>query len=176
MRLKTEVVQVVEILGGDELQNSFTALGIQAKNTYKDSRYEVWELSDGDFEKICNVPDEEWREDWGWWRCAEGCNLDSFPTHSFKVNNEEMIGWYDEYALDEFIESEKEIREDEHISDDELTKEFLSTEYSDLTDYLSQMFGASTEKNVCAISIGLAKLNGITLGQLFEKYQGGQNG
>ena len=94
-------------------------------------------------------------------------------TNHTKIKTEAI---QDEYDLDEFIESEKEIREDEQISDEELTKEFLSTEYYDLTDYLSQMFGASTEKNVCAISIGLAKLNSITLGKLFEKYQGGQNG
>ena len=124
---------MIEILGGNGLENAFYALQIPAKNTYKDSEYEVWELIEEDFENLCNVAEEEWND----------------PIHTFLINGKAMLGWYDEYGLFD------------HIDD----------EYFYLTDYLLKMFGISTEKNICSVSVGLAKLNNMTLSQLFEMYQ-----
>ena len=43
-------------------------------------------------------------------------------------------------------------------------------EYDTVIDYLSREIGASTPDNVFALTHDLAKHNGLTLGELFNKY------
>ena len=45
-------------------------------------------------------------------------------------------------------------------------------EFQNLTEYLCDCVGASTEKNVCACAVDLAKYNGMTMAELFAKYEG----
>lgn len=64
-----------EILGA-ELDKAFEELNINATKTYEAKNirykyqeiYQVWELSDDDFELICNMVEEDWKDNWGWWR------------------------------------------------------------------------------------------------------------
>ena len=49
-------------------------------------------------------------------------------------------------------------------------------EYKDLLEYFCEELGASTEKNVCALAVDLAKYNGLTLSELFKIYGGDTNG
>ena len=103
----------------------------------------------------------------GWWRYAKGSSIEDYPedypTYMFIINSQEMIGYYNSQRYYDFFEDEDE---DE---DDDMNWYYT---YDHLTDYISNEFGASTESNVCAISVSLAKLNNMKLSELFEKYEG----
>jgi len=45
-------------------------------------------------------------------------------------------------------------------------------EYNNLLEYFCDEIGASMEKHICALAVDLAMINGITMGELFRKYQG----
>lgn len=51
-------------------------------------------------------------------------------------------------------------------------KDCWPREYDYLTEYMCDEIGASMEKNVCALAVDLARINNITMGELFTKYQG----
>ena len=79
-----------------------------------------------------------------WWRSANGCIL-GVPDTKFKVNGEILLGWN---------------RQDKK-----------GRKYENLSDYLCECVSVSTEKNVCACAVDLAKYNHMTMGELFEKYE-----
>ena len=165
--------ETIEIVGGEGIETALKELGIDANRTYCDDRYEIWELSKKDFdEKLDNIPDSEWKDTWGWWRWTIGSNLEDEPRCEITINNSRLIAYYSMYGLEDYIEEEREFRDDEELTDDQLTEEFLSKRYSSLTDYMQSMWGATTESNVAAIAISLARLNKMSLGQLFTEYQG----
>lgn len=140
----------MEILGNN-LKKFFDAIDSECNNadiTYAGNRYEVWKVSDTLFKRMCSMSEDEFVELAGeeaWWRSAEGSNL-GIPDTKFKVNGKMLIGW--------------------NWQDKKRRK------YENLFDYLCECVGASTEKNVCACSVDLAKYNHMTMAELFEKYEG----
>lgn len=142
-----------EILGKN-LKKFFDAVDSECNNadiTYAGDRYEVWKVSDELFGKICNMSEEEFLELAGedaWWRQSYGSNL-GYPDAKFKVNSKNLIGW------------------DSPIYDSKIGKK-----YDDLSDYLCDCIGVSQPRNVCACAVDLAKYNDMTMGELFEKYEG----
>ena len=146
---------MLEILGGN-LKRFFDTVDSKCKNadiTYAGNRYEVWEVSDELFEKMCNMSEEEFIKlagDDAWWRQCDGSNLGT-PNVTTFVNGEELICWND----------------DPEGSNDDIT-----INYSSLTSYLCNCVGASQPKNVCACAMDLAKYNGMSMGELFQKYEG----
>jgi hypothetical protein len=143
-----------EILGG-ELDKAFIDLSINAKKTYEgntflDDKTQIWELSDEDFERICEFDDKTWKDNWGWWRSAEGSNM-SNPISRFNVNHHYMKAWDSNNRL----EGLKYFRD-----------------YKNLLGYICDEIGASQPRNVCALAVDLAKINNMKLGELFKKYQG----
>ena len=141
---------MVEILG-DNLKKFFDIIDNPPKDaeiTYAGNRYEVWEVSDGLHNKMCDMSEEEFIELAGedaWWRSSTGSVL-GVPDTEFEVNGEYLLGWN---------RWERERKN-----------------YSDLSEYLCECVGASTGKNVCACAMDLAKYNDMTMGELFEKYEG----
>jgi len=158
-----------EILGG-ELDKAFEELGMDAKKTYesKDLKYEyqevyqVWELIDEDFEKICNMSEKDWKDNWGWWRSARGSNMCN-PISRFNINHHYIKAWDSDSRL-ENIEENKELKPEDRYYEDR--------KYNYLLEYMCDEIGVSMEKNICALAVDLAKINGITMGELFRKYQG----
>ena len=148
-----------EILGG-ELDKAFEELNMNAKKTYESKNlhyeyqevYQVWELSDEDFEKICNMSEKDWKDNWGWWRSAEGSNMCS-PIYRYNINHHYIKAW-------------------DGNTRERNSKDCWPREYEYLTEYICDEIGASMEKNICALAVDLAKINGITMGELFRKYQG----
>ena len=148
-----------EILGNN-LSVFFTNAGIEAKRTYKGERYEVWELSDTDYEKICTMSEKDFEKladsENSWWRGSDGSNLTSLLVGEVKVNNQIMQGWimkpWNDYT----------IYEDEGAGD---------IKYQSLSDYLCNVIGASQPRNVVACAMDLAKHNKMTMGELFTKYE-----
>jgi hypothetical protein len=149
---------MVEILGGN-LRNFFDRVDREVKNadiTYTGELYEVWEVSDELFERMCNMTEEQFYDiaenDEAWWRQSSGSNMGT-PDTKVHINGHELLGWYSPW--------------DDDDPDDEF--EIYS---SKLTSYLCDVCGASKPRNVCALAMDLAKYNNITMGELFTKCEG----
>ena len=149
---------MVEILGSN-LKKFFDTVDNppnDAEITYAGSRYEVWEVSDELFKRMCNMSEEEFIDIAGentWWGSSEGSVLGK-PMAKSTVNGEPLVCWDDDYYLPDEYEEEP-------------CKEFES-----LSEYLCDEIGASLPRNVCACAKDLAKYNGMTMAELFEKYEG----
>lgn len=169
---------------GENLQTFVNNMHINAVKTYSGDigywpNFEVWEMSEDDYEKICNMSDEEYCQvasDDSWWRGADGSNQ-GVPCDDFVVNGHSIIAWRNDYRLehlqDEWDEMSSDDRE-EYENFDDYCDTWLTTEYKDLLEYFCDELGASTERNVCALATDLAKYNNITMAELFERY-GGSN-
>lgn len=151
-----------EILASN-IDNALKVLGIFGINTYNGERYQVWELSDEEFEKLCNIPDKDWLEDYGMWRSANGSVLMGDPLDTFIVNNRNMLGFVGSFR-------EEDAKENETLpEEDQMPPREMS--YFDLFDYMCEELGASQPKNIVAVAMDLANINNIRLSGLFGKYQ-----
>ena len=68
---------MIEILAGDGIEYAFEELSINAIRTYQGNNnkipcYEVWELSRDEFDKLATIKEEDWQNDYGWYRYATG--------------------------------------------------------------------------------------------------------
>lgn len=142
-----------EILGNNlirffENNNSFCEC---AKLKYKGNEYEVWEVSDELFVQMCDMHEDEFYKfagDDAWWRSSEG-SIMGIANVKFMVNGEYLLGWDSRIYL-----SKK------------------GHKYENLSDYLCNCIGVSQPRNVCALVTDLAIYNGMTMTELFEKYEG----
>ena len=149
---------MVEILGKNlkEFFDTVDNPSNDADITYAGDKYEVWEVSDELFKRMCNMTEEEFVELAGedaWWRQSEGSNL-GYPNAKSIINGEYITCWDNDYYLSDAYEEEP-------------CKEFES-----LSEYLCDCVGASLPKNVCACAVDLAKYNDMTMSELFRKYEG----
>lgn len=165
---------------GEHMHNVFDALGINPKETFKGNigywnDFSVWEISDEDFETLCNMSDRDFKKysiDLPWWRYAEGSNQ-GVPDYGFTVNGEKLIAWYNADRDEDLIEDfENEDEADKEGGLEQYIATWHETTFPTLTDYLCSELGATTERNVCALAVDLAKYNNITMAELFRKYGG----
>lgn len=144
---------MLEILGGN-LKRFFDTIDNppwDADITYAGDRYEVWIVSEELFKKMCAMTEEEFAELAGedaWWRSSDGSNLGD-PDAEFEVNGKNLIGW-----------------------DSPIYESKTGHKYESLSEYLSCCIGVSQPRNVCACAMDLAKYNGMSMGELFKKYEG----
>ena len=149
-----------EILGGN-LKQFFDAIDknqTDADITYTGDRYEVWKVSDKLFDKMCDITEEEFVELAGedaWWRSSEGSVL-GIPRETVYVNGQKLKCWYNEDSCFSFYRGIGKYKR----------------KYKSLSDYLCNCVGASQPRNVCACAMDLAKYNGMSMGKLFEIYEG----
>lgn len=141
---------MIEILGNN-LKQFFDIIDNppnDAEITYAGKRYEVWEVSDELYKKMCDMSEEEFvglvGED-AWWVSSEGSVL-GVPDTKFTINGEDMIGWNTGCEYENF-------------------------QYNSLSDYFYYGVGVSRSKDVCACAMDLAKYNNMTMGELFQKYE-----
>lgn len=160
----------MEILAGDSFETAVREFNLDAKKTFGNSRFEVWDISQGSLDALNSIPDEEWKEDYGWYRFSGGCNISHYPTHEFYINENKMIGFYDPCQYEPYLD---------YVREHKYSGEQLSSidhnfffHYIRLTVYLCDMFGISTETNICSVCVDLAKLNNMTMAELFEKFEG----
>ena len=161
-----------EILA-ESLQPFFDNSGLNGICTYQGKWYEVWEVSDEVFEKMCDMEEEEFVKlcPEGMWRSSEG-SIFGCPYEEYEINGHKIIAWDDR--------RERYIREDCakcKFKDCEQTEEdynecFGERKHKSLLDYLCDEIGASSPRNVCALAVDLARYNGMTMGKLFAKYEG----
>lgn len=184
-----------QVLANKDFKNAVKEISL--KNTHcvfsnAYSSYEVWELNDDDWEILTSYRDkydyfeegEEplfWQDNWGWWRWTDGSNIESYPVRKIKINSKKIDGFFNKNKqndyiserLEDFIERYGTIIDTVRVKlinqyTKEYEKSFDNHSYATIVDYLSQEFGATTEKNVCAILTSLAKLNNKTLGDFMN--------
>lgn len=158
---------------GENLNKRFSKLGIKGKCTYMNKQgywenFSVWELCDEDYDRLCLMTDSEWdnagdKNDGAWWRGAVGSNLGDVNC-DIVINHVSIRAW--EVTLDD-----RYLMCDEDIEDIEYLKETLKT-YPDILTYFCSGFGVSTESNVCALAVDLARQNNISMSELFKTYGG----
>lgn len=166
---------MAEILAGNGIHKAFRTLGIDAKRTYKSSHepyYEVWEIDKKDIRVLEDTID--WSGDWGFWRYAKGSNMGT-ACSIFDVNGKELIAWdgsrrddlYDDWSQESFEEKAAY-----HHSFKEYEEAMMPRKYDSLLEYLCDEIGASTATNVCALAVDLGRVNGKTMAQIFQTYEG----
>lgn len=186
-------MDTVEILAGAGFANAVHDLELTSaqctyhyqppKDSYRED-YQVWLLSKEDFDILCTVKEEDWKENWGWWRYAVGSNMAS-SLHEYIIRGIKIMAW-DGYVREHFYEecarcsdyyknckSERDPSSVCFAMSDDQNQCFKPREYQDVISYFNGEIGASTEKNVCALATDLAKQNDITLSELLKKYLGG---
>ena len=155
----------------------FANSGIEGKCTYSGEMYEVWEVSDKDFETMSNMSEEEFEKlcPNGMWRSTDGSNQ-GYPNEKYIINGEEIIAWDGdrrcEYYNDYCRGCEDRIDEMCEASDEDIETCCGERKYDTLLNYFCDEIGASQPRNVCALAVDLAKRNNITMGELFSKYEG----
>lgn len=167
---------MIEILGNN-LEEAFKELKIVAKRTFKgdsDSEFaEVWALDDANFETLCNVSEEDWKYTYGWWRHAEGANINEVGNVvKMRINDIEIKAYYCPTFLQDFIDECMEEEPEEYTKEELKCAFFDACIYSNFTEYCSTQWQVSNLMNVTAIAIETAKLNEISLSELMSKYQG----
>lgn len=184
-------MNTVEILAGAGFANAVHDLELTSAqctyhyqpptDSYRED-YQVWSLSKEDFDILCAVKEEDWKvegyptADWGWWRHALGSNMGPVLSE-YVINNEKIVAWdgaHREHYFEDFCQdcSDYIVGVCQGTEEDQLDC-YRDREYEDLLRYFCDEIGASTEKNVCALAIDLAKQNNMTLSELFKKYLGG---
>ncbi|MBY7110357.1 hypothetical protein ILT06_05360 [Bacillus sp. 17RED48] len=146
-----------EILVQGNITEDLKRLGVNATRTNgnEETYYQVYELSDKEFEKLSVLcmneddNDEHWQN--GGWRWCKGSNQ-PIPTDKAEVNHQELVCW-----VETLNDGEETYRNDWHVN---------------LLEYLDIEMGCTTFKNVCAVTKDLAKYNNMTMAELFRKYQG----
>ena len=140
-----------EILVSGNCNNDFKRLCVQPTLTYSSNstHYKVYEVSEKDFNILCNEPDIKgtW-VDCGWRHCT-GSNMGEVD-NVLIVNDKELKCWYEEHEINELY----------------------MPVFKDLSDYIRNELVATTFKNVCAVCVDLAKYNSMKLSDLFKIYQG----
>lgn len=168
-------METVEILAGGEFANAVKSLGLtsavcayhyQPQPTHWREEYQVWLLSKEDFDNICAIDNDDWKDDWGWWRHAYGSNLGTVDC-AYIINGEKLMAW-DGLQRKEWCQDCSDCAGTEKDKDEC----FHDHQYPDILIYLCDEIGASTERNVCACTIDLARQNNLTLAELFKKYLG----
>lgn len=166
-----------EILGSRNLENAFDRLAIFS-NEYSlkysmkhNPKYCIWEVSDEAFQTLRDFPDDKWKDNWGWWRSAEGCNLGEAKS-LIEINGYKLLGWRNNVKKEDCFLDWQEEDEDEKESYDNNFEEYYDDYYPsswiNLLEYFGEEFGCFMEKNVCALAVDLAKANEMTMAELFK--------
>lgn len=136
---------MVELMGGN-LDKAFKELNINAKKLVEtESNYQVWSMPDVEFEFLCNVSENDWKEDFGWWRSGK-CIYEGTAYVEYIVNGEKMYGY-------------------------ETEDEPIRTEFSSYTQWINEVMNLSTEKNVVIFAESLASDNDLKLSDFIAKYE-----
>lgn len=152
-------INMREILGYN-LKNFFDNIDPYSKDvdiTYANDRFEVWNVSDDLYNVMCDMTEEEFVHlagDESWWRSSSGCVLANRTVGDFTIHNHSMIGWRNKPWQDDFADNKN------------------PKEYENLTDYLCNHIGVSTESNICSCAVDLARYNHMTMAELFKNFEG----
>lgn len=163
-----------EILA-ESLQPFFDNSGLNGTCTYKGKIYEVWEVSDDVFNKMCDMTEEEFLNlcPDGMWRYSAGSIMGT-PSVNYEINGYNLAAW--DHRREQYIDdcihcSIRELHNCKQTEEDYIEC-FGVRRHECLLEYLCEEIGASQPRNVCALAMDLALHNNMTLGELFMKYEG----
>ena len=113
----------------------------------KTDEMNVYSLTEDEFKILCHDESDDNENTWlhSCWRYCEGSNLGDVDKR-FSVNGHWLYGW------SQF-------------------EEVYNLKYKHLLEYLCNEVGISTEKNVTACCMDLARFNNMSMAELFKKYQ-----
>lgn len=179
---KKEPKLSVAIIAGGNFGQCVKDLELEAQCDYfyhppKDlerEEYQVWRLSRKSYNKMLDIPGDDWEEGWGWWRWAKGSNL--FPDLTeFTVHEQPLLGFIG-YKRQQWMEECEDCLDYHHgdcpADPEDIDECYGPRVFKDLCDYVWNEVGATSERNFTAVCVDLAKYNKITLGELFRKYLG----
>lgn len=167
---------MTEILTSNGFEIVTKVLGIEAKKTYSfiptESSYwidefEIWEVPESFIDESNNISEEEWCSLFPdqWFRGSAGTVLEYYglEIREFTINGAKLNCWVNPEKLQDFIFDDL---------DDDLDEE-REYSYSNVLQYCSEEWSVGQPRNICAICVGLAKMNNMTLGELFTRYMNG---
>lgn len=125
------------------------------------SKFQVWQLTDSEYDKLSSVKESDWQSDYGWWRNT-GCNH-PLTFFKFNVNGENMVGFKNEYHWYHSEDCLAELEEDE-------TEEVPP--YSSFSEWFSEYMELSKPENLAYFAHSLAQHNGMTNAEFFKKFEG----
>lgn len=156
---------MIEILTSPGFESVIRDLNVNAKTVYKfcpeeavywHDSFEVWQVPESFIDYSNTISDNDWYSMFKgqWWRSCEGTNLEdsSYPVVKFRINNKDILCWENIDKDDEYDEDDRDYA------------------YSNVLQYCSEEWSIGQPTNICAICVGLAKLNHMSLGQLFLNY------
>ena len=137
---------------GQNIEKACQALGVNAvleghANFGWYGFCDMYQVDDEDYRRLCDVKDEDWPDDWGWWRHGH-CIYDKedTPLVTYSVNGHEMLG----YAME--------------------GKD--KTPYIDFTSWCCWAMNVSALRNIIYFATSLAEHNGMTLVEFMSTFQG----
>lgn len=169
---------MIEILTGRGFDKAVSDLGLAATRTYErnikspfDEPYEVWEILNDDFDLLCSIPEENWHEDWGWWRHSTGSIMHT-PNQVYEINGFRIIAW-DGIDRDSFKLNYCKNCEDRLSGDCKAEKADIAfccgeRKYDNLFVYFECELGLTAYRNTCALAMDLAKYNNMKLSDLLH--------
>lgn len=160
-----------EILG-QGLKLFFKNSNLDGIPTYIGEQYEVWVVEDGTFVEMSEMQEETFCAlcPEGWWRYSPGSVLGT-PDDVYKVNGHDLLAWNEKHNQEYCCRNCQFLNNICNGEEEDIDECYGDKSYKNLIHYINEEIGASTEKNVCAIAMDLAKYNGLSLGELFQRYQ-----
>lgn len=169
---------MTEILVWGNPEKDFARLEVEAKQTYIPVVREnyffsvpaVYEVTEQDLDKMIKeeMPFEvkdKWVE--ACWRHALGSNMNLYsgdhPICRYNVKGRYIKAW-DGLGRTKALE-------DVNGNTSHPDYCYPNRKYRTLLEYFCEEIGVSTERNVCALAVDLAKLNDLTMAELFKNYQ-----
>ena len=137
---------------GQNIEKACQALGVNAVlEGHADFGWygvcDVYQVDDEDYRRLCNVKDEDWLDDWGWWRHGHCIyEEEDTPLVTYSVNGHEMLG----YAME--------------------GKD--KTPYIDFASWCCWAMNVSALRNIIYFATSLAEHNGMTLVEFMSTFQG----
>lgn len=142
---------MVELLCGMGFKNALDWLGLVGDMKYTNGDIEVWSVDEECFKRLENY-NGEWKKDWGYYRYAKPAGQDELndlvhTSELIRINGKDIMVY-------------------------EGTGEGDEQDQINLLRYINARLGATIISNVCCISRVLSQMNGLTIAELFQKYQG----
>lgn len=174
---------MIEIIG-ENMNVVFERLNIPYSQTYSGDigywpKFGVYEISIDDLIWINVFSEETWAKEFpdSWWRYADGSNMGS-PNCEFEINGHLIDAWQNEYHVDDLVDEYRRLPSYEQSEyeahggvEDYITDNYQYA-HKDLLTYFCDELHVSTERNVCALAVDLAKYNEMSLAELFRIYGG----
>lgn len=163
---------MVEILTSPGFEYVLKTLHVAGKRTYSYianeksywiNSFEVWEVPNLFIAATSSISNNAWTAMFPneWWRSCSGTNLEdgNYKVVKFNINGKDILCWENPEKIEDFV-----------FDDEEVSEADRDHNYGNILQYCSEEWGIGQSTNICAVCVGLAKLNKTTLGQLFLDY------